>query len=302
MGEGRFHGDRRGGRVSRCSWSRDGLVVLQAAADSEVAVTSSGSWWLGRAVCTNSPTRRSAGARCGAQTWGGWIRLLRVPRFPTEAGSSDMISQAILIRGRPGPRTEQGGAHMDARALHGDRNGGRGRGCHTPSGGKACRVPLLSLHPAGFSVWIRSLRSSRPSSGAIDFAGDARPAGPWPWLPAGSVRGFRGRPPPPPREGDPSFPGCGRGLEPRGPLTRRPRPRGASSPRSPQAEAAQQLEAPAPHLLFTSSLIMIKRRSLAHFPVIYSFFFFLLPLLVKKSHHPSKGNEKCNKNHNLMKH
>lgn len=139
MGEGRFRGDRRG--VSRCSWSRDGLVVLQAAAVSEVAVTSSGSWWLGRAVCTNSPTRRSAGARCGAQTWGGWIRLLRAPRFPTEAGSSDMISQAILIRGRPGPRTEQGSAHMDARALHGDRNGGAWPGLSRPSGRESLPGP-----------------------------------------------------------------------------------------------------------------------------------------------------------------
>lgn len=139
MGEGRFRGDRRG--VSPCSWSRDGLVVLQAAAVSEVAVTSSGSWWLGRAVCTNSPTRRSAGARCGAQTWGGWIRLLRAPRFPTEAGSSDMISQAILIRGHPGPRTEQGSAHMDARALHGDRNGGAWPRLSRPSGRESLPGP-----------------------------------------------------------------------------------------------------------------------------------------------------------------
>lgn len=195
MGEGRFRGDRRG--VSRCSWSRDGLVVLQAAAVSEVAVTSSGSWWLGRAVCTNSPTRRSAGARCGAQTWGGWIRLLRAPRFPTEAGSSDMISQAILIRGRPGPEQNKAVPIWMPEPFTETGMGGRGRGCHARAAGKACRVPLLSLHPAGFSVWIRSLRNSRPSSGAIDFAGDAQPAGPWPWLPAGSVRGFRGRPPSP---------------------------------------------------------------------------------------------------------
>lgn len=39
--------------------------------------------------------------------------------------------------------------------------------------------------------------------------------------------------PPPPREGDPSFPRCGRGLEPHGPLTRRPWPRGASWPPQP---------------------------------------------------------------------
>lgn len=57
------------------------------------------------------------------------------------------------------------------------------------------------------------------------------------------------------------------------------------------------------HLLFTLSLIMIKRQLSAHFQIIYRvLFFFPSLLLVEKSHHQSEGNEKCNKNHNLMKH
>lgn len=90
----------------------------------EVAVTSSGSRWLGRAVCTNSAPRHSANTRYGAQMRGGRICFLRAPQFPTEAGSGDRISQAVVIRGHPGPRIERGGVKMDDRNLHGDRNGG----------------------------------------------------------------------------------------------------------------------------------------------------------------------------------
>lgn len=69
-----------------------------------------------------------------------------------------------------------------------------------------------------------------------------------------------------------------------------------AAPRSARGPSGSAL-----HLLFTLSLIMIKTdspqptvKSLMQFPP--------SPMLAGKSHHPSGGNEKCNKSCSLMKH
>lgn len=132
-----------------------------------------------------------------------------------------------------------GGACGVQRGQAGDCGGRTRPGTWAPNGNppglrlvllKATRrVLLLSLHPAGVSIWIRSLKNSHPSSSANDFAGDAaarvegrRVVGlGHPQARGGAHRCHLGLPRPSPGGRGPSVPTAWTGLAPGGLSMRR---------------------------------------------------------------------------------